>query len=223
MNNIEVFKNLDEENLFTTKIEQDYEGWWIKKINDNDFIVVYDSLKSLSSHFLKKAKSIKLNLKRVSGAGTFPIQLRNEKSGKILFVLRANRLVQLYSNGSNPMGRFPVLVPGKRMCGKNDYKNRRPVTEKVNQFFIENNFSLFVYPKSLEEKIIWKELFDDKGTYWEIEIPSEVLNLYLQLEHLPQSNNLDPMRDPFYCVFESRFSKMEVSFELSIDAFLENI
>ncbi len=223
MNNIEVFKNLDEENLFTTKIEQDYEGWWIKKINHNDFIIVYDSLRNLSSHFFKKAKSLKLNLKRVNGAASFPLQLRNEKSGKILLVLREKRFVQIYSNGSKTSTIFPILTPGKKMCEKNDYKNRRPVAEKVNQFFIEKNFSLFVSPKSLQEKIIWKELFDDKGTYWEIEIPSEVLNLYLQLEHLPQSNNLDPLSDPFYCIFENRFSKREVSFELSIDAFLENI
>ncbi len=221
LNKIEVFRELNEENIFTTQIEQDFQGWWLKRINQNDFILLNDSLSNISNHLLNRVNKLNFTIKRVHGVAPTPLHLISKKTGKMLLILRPTRIIQLYGTLEKDPHQVTNL-PLKR-CGKNDYRNAKPRTELVNQFFLEKNFGLQISPSILEERIQWRQLQDEKGIFWEVAIPSEAANLYLKLEHLPNSTNLSQNDDPYYCQFDSHFRKMEISFDLAITAFVENI
>jgi hypothetical protein len=221
--NITEYKNIDEENLFLTKVKKSKSEWWLRTINNQDIVLVNESVNALSQHYFSGFDKKHSQVSRVNGYTTSVMNFPKNSSAKVFLRIRGMKKSAKIEKGIMPL--IPVLgqTPTKGDC------------DVIHQAFNSPNESQDVEKEIIEMLALnqletqLRSLSDSQGPYWETEVKNNATDFKLALMSLPANQYLhvgfyqECRRGIKPQPYEPNLKTPEQSLILSIEAFVEKI
>lgn len=224
--NVSKYKNIDEENLLTTTLKPLMAEWWVRRINDRDIIIVKDNLRSLSDHYFEGFAKNNTALSRINGKAQNVFQIKKHKAASVLFKIRGEKKsVSFYEKMSHESEN--VGVNGYWVCDLYYRKATPVVSTELGKYDILENLRV---NGAIPEMDI-RSLSDEKGSFLEVEIRSDLSELSVNLESLGQNLYVQEGLYDKNCTKDSKegpkikpnLQVPERSLSLTVEAFVEKI
>ena len=222
---IEAYQMIDESNLLTTTIPQDSPTWWIRIINKNDIVIVYENLRNLSNHYFSHFEKLTSKVERINGFSKTESKVNKSLSSKALIKIRGLRTKLSFKEDKVERWRGSGGVEGSHDFCIDLFRkivNEKPVLFDLN--FLIQNLRIEILPHSLFDQIKINELKDEIGTFWEIILPSGIEELKMSLTNLNSKEYLATGHYSSTCDrLKPLLRSIEGRLELNIESYIEKI
>jgi hypothetical protein len=222
--NVNHYKFIDEENLLTTTLSLELPEWWVRIINKNDIILVKDSLRNLSDHYLAKLYRQLFNFKRSNGKSESAITLDNHHQNRFLLTIRGRKVLNIFKETSSSHRRGGGRDGDHDLCIDLYRKLVREDQASIDLQFLKENLMIETRKGILFDEIKMRELKDESGTFWELEFPPGHLHVKIALKNLSPreyfpTGHYSSTCEPTYPILKTN----EGYLDLNLEAYLEKI
>ena len=222
--NVNHYKFIYEENLLTTTLSLELPEWWVRIINKNDIILVKDSLRNLSDHYLAKLYRQLFNFKRSNGKSESAITLDNPHGNRFLLTIRGRKVLNIFKETSSSHRRGGGRDGDHDLCIDLYRKLVREDQASIDLQFLKENLMIETRKGILFDEIKMRELKDESGTFWELEFPPGHLHVKVALKNLSPreyfpTGHYSSTCEPTYPILKTN----EGYLDLNLEAYLEKI
>lgn len=222
---IDSYQMIDDWNLLTTTIPQDSPTWWIRIINKNDIVIVFENLRNLSNHYFSQFEKLTSKIGRINGFSKPDSKIIKNINSKALIKIRGLRTKLSFKEEKIERWRGRGGIEGTYDFCVDLYRKvvrERPVFFDLN--FLIQNLRIETSPHHLLDQIKMNELKDEIGTFWELVIPAGIEELKMSLINLNPKEYLATGHYSSTCDrVKPPLRSIEGHLELKIESYIEKI